>query len=54
MDRILPFLCNGLSCFAVTTIMFQFMDDRYKRSGKNRNVPSWRTSYFVREVLSGN
>lgn len=38
MNRILPFMCNGLSCFAVTTIMFQFMDDRYKRSAKNSFV----------------
>lgn len=32
MDRILFIICSGISCFVVTAIMFQFMDNRYKRS----------------------
>lgn len=38
MDRILLIVCNGLSCLAVTAIMFQFMDGRYKRSIQKKFV----------------
>lgn len=32
MDKILLILCNGLSCFIISTILFQFMNGKYKRS----------------------
>lgn len=38
MDRILLILCNGLSCFIISTILFQFMNGKYKRSSKNRYI----------------
>ena len=32
MDKILLAICNGLSCFIICTILFQFMNERYKKS----------------------
>ena len=32
MDKILLVICNGLSCFIICTILFQFMNERYKKS----------------------
>lgn len=29
MDKILLVICNGLSCFIICTILFQFMNERY-------------------------
>lgn len=34
MDKILLILCNSLSCFIISTILFQFMNGKYKRSIK--------------------
>lgn len=38
MDNILLVICNALSCFALTVILFQFMDGRYKRSIRKKYV----------------
>lgn len=38
MDKFLLIMCNFLSCFAVTAIMFQFMNGRYKRSIQKKYV----------------
>lgn len=38
MEKFLLIMCNFLSCFAVTTIMFQFMDGRYKRNIQKKYV----------------
>jgi len=46
MDRILLILCNGLSCFIISTILFQFMNGKYKRSSKNRYI------YIIAETLT--
>lgn len=45
MDRILLILCNGLSCFIISTILFQFMNGKYKKSSKNRYI------YIIAEIL---
>ena len=31
-------LCNALSCFIISTILFQFMNGKYKKSSRNRYV----------------
>ena len=36
MNTILLILCNALSCFIISTILFQFMNGKYKRSSQNR------------------
>ena len=41
MDKILLALCYLISCFIVTYIMFQFMDERYHRTCQNRLVYFW-------------
>lgn len=38
MDKILLMLCNGLSCFIISTILFQFMNGKYKRSIKKKYI----------------
>lgn len=38
MDTILLILCNGLSCFIISTILFQFMNGKYKRSSQKRYI----------------
>ena len=32
MDKLLLIICNVLSCFVIVEILFQFMDERYKRT----------------------
>lgn len=32
MEKILIMICSLLSCFIVTYILFQFMDERYHRA----------------------
>lgn len=39
MDKILLAICNGLSCFIICTILFQFMNERYKKSYSNCEFP---------------
>ena len=46
MDKILLVICNGLSCFIICTILFQFMNERYKKSYSNR------TLYIAAEITS--
>lgn len=41
MDKILMALCYLISCFIVTCIVFQFMDERYHRTYQNRLVYVW-------------
>ncbi len=41
MDKILMVLCYLISCFIVTCIVFQFMDERYHRTYQNRLVYVW-------------
>ena len=36
MNTILLILCNALSCFIISNILFQFMNGSYKRSSQNR------------------
>ena len=36
MNTILLILCNALSCFIISNILFQFMNGKYKRSSQNR------------------
>ena len=36
MNTILLVLCNALSCFIISTILFQFMNGKYKKSSRNR------------------
>lgn len=48
MDKILLVICNGLSCFIICTILFQFMNERYKKSYSNK------TLYIAAEVAMGN
>ena len=38
MDKILLAICNGLSCFIICTILFQFMNERYKKSYSNKTL----------------
>ena len=38
MNTILLVLCNALSCFIISTILFQFMNGKYKKSSRNRYV----------------
>ncbi|MBD5543339.1 MAG: GHKL domain-containing protein [Lachnospiraceae bacterium] len=40
MDKFLFIMSNFLSCFAVTAIMFQFMNGRYKKSINNKYIYS--------------
>ena len=47
MDKILLVICNGLSCFIICTILFQFMNERYKKSYSNR------TLYIAAEIAMG-
>ena len=35
---LLVLLCNALSCFIISTILFQFMNGKYKKSSRNRYV----------------
>ena len=46
MNTILLILCNALSCFIISTILFQFMNGKYKRSSQNRYV------YIVVETVT--
>lgn len=46
MNTILLILCNALSCFIISTILFQFMNGKYKRSSQNRYV------YIVIETVT--
>ena len=41
MDKILMALCYLISCFIVTCIVFQFMDERYHRTYQNRLIYVW-------------
>lgn len=41
MDKILMTLCYLISCFIVTCIVFQFMDEGYHRTYQNRFVYVW-------------
>ena len=34
MNTILLILCNALSCFIISTILFQFMNGKYKKAVK--------------------
>ena len=36
MNTILLVLCNALSCFIISTILFQFMNGKYKKSSQSR------------------
>lgn len=45
MDKILLILCNGLSCFIISTILFQFMNEKYKRSFYKKYI------YVIAEVV---
>ena len=36
MNTILLVLCNALSCFIISTILFQFMNGKYKKRIRNR------------------
>lgn len=47
MDKILLAICNGLSCFIICTILFQFMNERYKKSYNNK------TLYIAAEIAMG-
>lgn len=47
MDKILLVICKGLSCFIICTILFQFMNERYKKSYSNR------TLYIAAEIAMG-
>lgn len=38
MDKILLVICNGLSCFIICTILFQFLNERYKKSYSNKEL----------------
>ena len=46
MNTILLILCNALSCFIISTILFQFMNGKYKKSSQNRYV------YIVIETVT--
>ena len=46
MNTILLILCNALSCFIISTILFQFMNGKYKRSSQSRYV------YIVIETVT--
>ena len=46
MNTILLILCNALSCFIISNILFQFMNGKYKRSSQNRYV------YIVIETVT--
>ena len=46
MNTILLILCNALSCFIISNILFQFMNGKYKRSSQNRYV------YIVVETVT--
>lgn len=46
MDKILLILCNGLSCFIISTILFQFMNGKYKRSIQNKYI------YIIAEAVT--
>lgn len=46
MNTILLILCNALSCFIISTILFQFMNGKYKRSNQNKYV------YIVIETVT--
>ncbi len=41
MEKILLALCSLLSCFIITYILFQFMDERYQRAYKNKRIYLW-------------
>ena len=41
MEKILLVFCSLLSCFIITYILFQFMDERYQRAYKNKFVYLW-------------
>ncbi len=41
MDKMLMALCYLISCFIITYIVFQFMDERYHRTYQNRLVYVW-------------
>ena len=41
MEKLLIIFCALLSCFIVTYIMFQFMDERYQRAYQNKSVYFW-------------
>ena len=43
---LLVLLCNALSCFIISTILFQFMNGKYKKSSRNRYV------YIVIETVT--
>lgn len=47
MDKILLAICNVLSCFIICTILFQFMNERYKKSCNNK------TLYIMAEIAMG-
>ena len=46
MNTILLILCNALSCFIISTILFQFMNGKYKKSSQSRYV------YIVIETVT--
>lgn len=47
MDKILLAICNVLSCFIICTILFQFMNERYKKSCNDK------TLYIMAEIAMG-
>lgn len=46
MDKILLILCNGFSCFIISTILFQFMNGQYKRSIQRKCI------YIIAQVVT--
>lgn len=45
MDKILLILCNGLSCFIINAILFQYMNSRYKKSIQKKCI------YILFEII---
>lgn len=46
MNNVLLEICTCLSCFIVATILFQFMNDRYNRTFRNKYV------YYLAEAIT--
>lgn len=46
MNDLLLVVCNCLSCFIVTAILFQFMNDRYNKTYQNKGI------YFLIEIIT--
>lgn len=41
MEKFLLVFCSLLSCFIITYILFQFMDERYHKAYKSKLVYFW-------------